>query len=172
MSAHLSDWLHKAQDSNWALPHFNISTGDQLRTIIEACQQLKSPIIIGASEGEVDFLGYGVVRKLIDYWQETTALPIFLNADHHHSLERAKQAIDAGFDSVNIDLSLKSELDNLAETKAVVEYAHSKNKHINIEGEIGALATQSSEILKEEVVIASIRLKSNCFGLLPGATMP
>jgi fructose-bisphosphate aldolase class II len=149
----LGEWLQEAQASDWALPHFNISTADQLKVMVEVCVKLKSPLMIGLSEGEVDFFGYNQARAIIDAWKKETGLPIFLNADHHHSLERAKQAIDAGFDSVNIDLSLKPDNDNIAETRAVVEYARAQNRPISIEGEIGALATQSSEINKVDIVV-------------------
>lgn len=149
----LADWLHIAQNSDFALPHFNVSTPDQLKTIIEVCASLQSPVIIGVSEGEADFIGYDFVVYLIRYYREKTKLPIFLNADHHHSLERAKIAIDTGFDSVNIDCSQKRDFENISETRAVVEFAKKINKNINIEGEIGALPTQSSEILKKDIKI-------------------
>lgn len=155
----LSWLLEKAQNSDWVIPHFNVSTTDQIQTIVTVCTELKSPVIIGVSEGEVDFIGYDVIRGVVTIWREKTGLPIFLNADHHHTLERAKQAIDAGFDSVNIDCSLQSEVDNVAETKAVVDYAHhhkvnfSHPFEVNIEGEIGALPTQSSEVMKKRVKI-------------------
>jgi fructose-bisphosphate aldolase class II len=150
----LTNWLIEAQESDWALPHFNISTADQLKTIVEVCVAMKSPIMIGLSEGEVDFFGYNQAREIIDAWKKETNIPIFLNADHHHSLQRAKQAIDARFDSVNIDLSLKSDNENIAETKAVVEYASRQGRDISIEGEIGALATQSSEVNKEDIIVS------------------
>lgn len=158
----LSWWLNKAQNSDWAIPHFNISTADQLQSIVEVCYEMQSPVIIGLSEGEADFIGYDIARILTTYWHEQSKLPIFLNADHHHSLERAKLAIDNGFDGVNIDCSLKTENENIAETKAVVDYArraeHSplggaRRRKVNVEGEIGALPTQSSEILKKKVKI-------------------
>lgn len=147
----LSHWLTLAQQSPWVIPHFNVSTTDQVQTIAQVCAELESPVIIGVSEGEVDFIGYDVIRGVVTLWRDKTGLPIFLNADHHHSLERAKQALDAGFDSVNIDCSLQSEMDNVAETKAVVEYAH--RYKVNVEGEIGALPTQSSEVMKKRVTI-------------------
>lgn len=147
----LSHWLSLAQQSPWVIPHFNVSTTDQMQTIAQVCAELESPVIIGVSEGEVDFIGYDVIRGVVTLWRDKTGLPIFLNADHHHSLERAKQAIDAGFDSVNIDCSLMPEMDNVAETKAVVEYA--RRHKVNVEGEIGALPTQSSEVLTKKVKI-------------------
>jgi len=157
----LSSWLSLAQHSPWAIPHFNVSTTDQVQTIVEVCVEHASPLIIGVSEGEVDFIGYDVIRDVVTLWRDKTGLPIFLNADHHHSLESAKRAIDAGFDSVNIDCSLQSEIDNVAETKAVVAYAHShvarknfsRSFEVNVEGEIGALPTQSSEVMNKRVKI-------------------
>lgn len=147
----LSYWLYKAQNSNWALPHFNISSADMGEAVIKACEGERSPVIIGISEGEAEFLGYDFTRFLVDFWKKKVSIPIFLNADHHHSLEKAKLAIDVGFDGVNIDCSLKPDSENIAETKAVVEYAH--RRKVNVEGEIGALPTQSSEKLKRKVKV-------------------
>lgn len=147
----ISYWLEKARREDWAIPHFNVSTSDQLEVIIDVCAEQKSPVIIGVSEGEADFIGYDFIVFLLNYYKKNIHIPIFLNADHHHSLERAMTAIDAGFDSVNIDCSLKRDFENISETRAVVEYAHRRG--VNVEGEIGALPTQSSEILDKKIKI-------------------
>src|SRR3989338_11643600 len=74
-------------------------------------------------------------------------------ADHQKSVEAAKEAIDAGYDSVHIDLSKESYEKNLAGTKEVVEYAKAKNPDISVEGELGFLPTDSSKVFSEEIKI-------------------
>ena len=147
----LQEWLERAGKEGWALPHFNISDAITLRAICMAAKNLKSPIMIGTSEGERKFIGAGQAVALVRAFQEEYGIPIFLNADHHKSAEAAKEAIDAGYDSVHIDLSRENNKKNFAGTKEVVEYAKAKNPDISVEGELGYLPTESSKIYKEVV---------------------
>ena len=78
-------------------------------------------------------------------------MPVFLNPDHSHSIESAKEAYDAGFDSVHIDLSKLSLKENIEGTKKVVDYVKSKNPEVSVEGELGYLRGESriqKEIIK------------------------
>ena len=149
----LQEWLERAGKEGWALPHFNISDAITLRAICMAAKNLKSPIMIGTSEGERKFIGAGQAVALVRAFQEEYGIPIFLNADHHKSAEAAKEAIDAGYDSVHIDLSRENNKKNFAGTKEVVEYAKAKNPDISVEGELGYLPTESSKIYKEVVEV-------------------
>lgn len=135
------------------MPHFNISNFVQLKGIISACLKKGSPVMIGTSEGEADFIGFKMARAMIDAMKKETGLPIFLNADHFHSFEKTREAIDAGYDSVLIDLSKKPYEENVEETKKVVEYARESGRDINVEGELGYLVTDSSKIYKEKIEI-------------------
>lgn len=149
----LKEYLTEAAQGGWAVPHFNISNLVQLKGIISACQKTGSPVMIGTSEGEADFIGFKMARAMVDAAKEETGLPIFLNADHFHGLEKVKEAVDAGYDSVLIDLSKKPYEENLGITKRVVEYAKSVNLEISVEGELGYLVTDSSKIYKEKIEI-------------------
>ena len=153
MTGTLHEWLERALREHWALPHFNISSDVQLKGIMFACMEARTPVMIGTSEGEADFIGFRTARHLIDAAEEETGLPIFLNADHFHSFEKVAAALDAGYDSALIDLSKKSAADNQAETCRVVAEARAKHPDASIEGELGYLVTESSKIYKEAVVI-------------------
>src|SRR3989338_6414104 len=147
----LQEWLQRAFREGWAIAHFNISNIEMLKGIVAACQKLGSPVLIGTSEGEADFIGLYQARSLIDAYKQETGLPIFLNADHFHSVERAKAAVDAGYDSVLMDLSKQSYEENITGTKIVVEYAHKKGA--DVEAELGYLVTDSSKVYNESFVI-------------------
>lgn len=149
----LSYYLARARKEGWAMPHFNVSDLDQLRGVCEAAAKLKSPLMIGVSEGERAFIGLRQVVALVRAFREEFKIPIFLNADHTKSVKTAKAAIDAGFDSIHIDLSKKPWKENVMDTKKVVEYAKKKNPKINVEGELGYLMTDSSQIYKKKIVI-------------------
>nr|AIA17900.1 Fructose-bisphosphate aldolase class-II [uncultured bacterium] len=142
--------LSQAKKDKVAIAHFNISEFVTFKAIWQACQELsqtagkKIPVIIGVSEGEQEFLGTPEIALLIKGMRKQFDYPIFLNADHHKSLESCKKAIDAGFDAVIIDAADKSYAENVALTRSVVEYARaSKNKKVLIEGEIGFIGAGS-----------------------------
>lgn len=149
----LAQFLVKASEKHWAVPHFNVSNIEQLRGVCEAARKLGAPLMIGASEGEREYIGLTAIVGLVREYSKEFGVPLFLNADHTKSVAAAKKAIDAGFESIHIDLSKKPWKENVAGTSEVVRYAKKKNRNINVEGELGYLVTDSSKIYKERFVI-------------------
>ncbi len=150
----LQEFLKKALREKWALGHFNFSELDQMRAIVEMCKTMASPVMLGTSEGEREHIGLLETVALRDALKKEFSIPIFLNADHTKSVEKAKAAIDAGYDSIHIDLSKLSLEENIAGTKEIVRYAKNKNSAISVEGEVGYLITESSKIYKENILIS------------------
>jgi len=144
---YLVDWITEAEKNATALGHFNISTIEMFWAIVHAAKKLSLSVVIGVSEGERDFLGVRQVVSLVKSAKEESGQPIFLNADHTYSYERAVEAIDAGFDSVIIDGAKLSFEENILLTKRVVDYAHSNGKITLVEGELGYIG-QSSKVLE------------------------
>lgn len=153
MSFDLSAILRQAGSGQWALPHFNVSNLEQLRGVVFAATKLRSPLLIGTSIGERNFIGIKQVVALVKSLKEELNIPIFLNADHTTGVAAAKVAIDAGFDSIHIDLSKKLFAENLAGTKEVVAYAKRVNPSIQVEGELGYLVTESSKVYRKKVKV-------------------
>lgn len=149
----LKEILQRAAKEGWATGHFNASELDQMRAIVEACREVGAPAIIGTSEGERKHLGLREAVALRDAFRRDFDIPIFLNADHTKSVEAAKEAIDAGYDSVHIDLSALSFEENVSGTREVVEYARAKNFLISVEGELGYLRGES-KIQKEKIEVS------------------
>lgn len=146
--------LHKkALKEHWAVPHFNFSTLEQLNGILDATTEMRAPVVFGATEAESKFVGRAAAVALVRSFREEYSMPIFLNADHHKSSEAAIEAFDAGYDSVHIDLSKKSYKENVEGTRRVVDYVKSKNHDVEVEGELGYFATESSQVYKEEIEI-------------------
>ncbi|MEK7643616.1 MAG: class II fructose-bisphosphate aldolase [Patescibacteria group bacterium] len=145
--------LDRANREHWAVPHFNISNLEMIKAIAEAAVERRSPALIGTSEGERDFVGLAEGVALVRAVRERYQIPLYINADHSYSVEKAKEAIDAGYDSVHIDLSKKPFEENIAGTREVVEYARTKNSEISIEGEIGYFVTDSSKVYDKEIEV-------------------
>lgn len=154
----LRDFLQQAVKEHWATGHFNASELDQMRAIVEACKEVGAPAIIGTSEGERKHLGLTEAVALRDVLQKEYGIPVFLNADHTKSVQAAEDAIDAGYDSIHIDLSALSFEENVAGTKEIVDYARKLTTDnlrlttISIEGELGYLRGES-KIQKEKIVV-------------------
>lgn len=151
----LNEYLKDARDGHYAIGHFNFSTEDVLRGIVEAAKDAGAPaVMVGTSEGEAEFVGMYEAVALVGAVRKRYNFPVFLNADHYKSFDKCREAIDAGYDSVIIDESKMPFADNISASKKVVEYAHSVNKDITVEGEIGYLRGSSEVQKKVEVTSA------------------
>lgn len=153
MSNSLKVIFQDAMNGDYAIGHFNVADSIVLRAVVEACKTLQAPAFFGTSEHEAEFLGYAQAVALRDAYRKETGLPVFVNADHHKSFETAKLAVDAGYDSIHLDASKLPDKENQELTKKVVDYAHSVNPEISVEGEIGYIVTDSSQVYKEAVEI-------------------
>lgn len=157
LNMNLNTILSQALKKNWSTGHFNFSELDQARAIVEQCAQMRAPAILGTSEGERKHVGLTEAVAIRDAFRKDFDIPIFLNADHTKSVEAAKMAIDAGYDSIHIDLSAMPFEDNIAGTKKVVEYMHlqhpaSSFSQSSVEGELGYLRGES-KIQKEKIEV-------------------
>ena len=101
----LRNVLAQAQKNGVAIGHFNVADLVLLKAVFAAAQELKVPVIIGVSEGEREFIGVRQIAGLVRSLRQEFDFPIFLNADHTHSLGKAVDAAKAGFDSIVFDLS-------------------------------------------------------------------
>ncbi|MBI2625184.1 MAG: class II fructose-bisphosphate aldolase [Candidatus Nealsonbacteria bacterium] len=135
----LKRYFDRALKEKWAIPQFNISNLETLKAIAEAAKSLRSPVIIGTSEGESGFLGLDRAVVLVDSFRKESGLSLFLNLDHCHSLDYCKRAIDKGYNTCHFDGSKLLFDDNIKITKKLVKYAHKKN--ILVEGEIDEIGS-------------------------------
>lgn len=142
----LEHYFEKARKEKWAIGQFNFSELPQMEGIIEAAKELKSPIILGTSEGESRFIGLKQAVALKNSYQAELGIPIFLNLDHGKSFEYIKKAIDMGYDMVHFDGSKLPLKENIAQTKEVIKYA--RKFGVLVEGEVGVISTDASRIYK------------------------
>ena len=144
MMKSLREYVQEAGQKGKAIGHFNASTVAMVWAIFRAAQKLKVPVIIGFSEGERDFFGVRQAPVFIKSLREEFNHPIFSNADHTYSVERVKEAIDAGYDAVIFDGAELSFEENAKAAKLCVSYAREKNPNMLIEGELGYIGKSSS----------------------------
>lgn len=135
--------LEEADRDRIAVGHFNISDLVTLKAVFEAARDLKVPVIVGASEGERQFMGDRQVAALVQSLREEYDYPIFLNADHTHSLPSALEAAKSGFDWIVFDASKLPFEENVRQTKTAVEALKALRPDILVEGEIGDIGSGS-----------------------------
>ena len=139
----LREVIADADKKHIAVGHFNISNLEALWAIFRAARAVNVPVIVGLSEGERDFVGVRQAVALVKSIREEYQYPIFINADHTYSVERVKEAIDAGFDSVIFDGAKLSFEENIAKTKECVDYARVSGRDVLVEAEVGYIGTSS-----------------------------
>ena len=141
----LSECLAEAREKNIAIGHFNFANIEMFWAIVRAAQKTGQPVILGVAEGERDFVGIPQAVALVETARKDSSVPLFLNADHTYSVERVKEAIDAGFDAVIFDGAKLPFEENLSKMKECAEYAKKSGKNVLVEGEVGYIG-QSSQV--------------------------
>lgn len=139
----LRDVLQQAEKNRMAVGHFNVSDLVALKAVFDAARELNLPVVVGVSEGERRFMGVRQAAAIVKSLREEYGFPIFLNADHTHSLPAAMEAMKAGFDWIVFDVSTLPFEENVRQTKAAVEALKSVRPEILVEGEIGDIGSGS-----------------------------
>ena len=146
----MNTMLNDALQNKYCVPHFNINNLEWAKFILEEAENLRSPVILGVSEGAVKYMGgYNVVANMVKSLIKdlNITIPVIIHLDHGSSYETCKKAIDAGFSSVMIDASQYSLDKNIFVTNQVVRYAHI-NK-ISVESEIGHIGGNEDGVSSE-----------------------
>lgn len=127
--------LGDARKNRYAVGAFDVSNNDMAMAVIEAAEELKSPVILMGLK--VDLGGHK-----LEYWTNAlksmakrASVPVCLHLDHATEVDFIKKCIDSGFTSVMFDGSVLPIEDNIRMTKEVVEYAHKFN--VSVEAELG-----------------------------------
>ena len=132
------EMFEKSMKEGFAIGAFNINNMEILQGIVDAAAKQNSPVILQASSGAIKYARIKYLMKMVEAAVEETNIPIAIHLDHGPDFETCKMCIDNGFTSVMIDGSKYSFEENVALTKKVVEYAHSKG--VVVEAELGQLA--------------------------------
>ena len=147
------DMFAKAMKGGYAIPAFNFNNMEQMQAIIQACVEVKSPVILQVSKGARQYANKYILRNMargaVEYAHELGCdIPIVLHLDHGPNFEVAKDCIDNGFSSVMIDGSALPYDENVKLTKQVVEYAHAHD--VTVEAELGVLGGVEDDVAAEE----------------------
>ncbi len=140
--------FNKAINQKYAIGAFNINNLELLQSIVEAAEELNSPVILQVSPSAKKYMKNKYLIKLIEATLQSSSIPVVLHLDHGDSFEICKESVDDGFSSVMIDGSKYNFEDNINITKQVVDYAHKKG--VTVEAELGTLSGIEDEISVED----------------------
>lgn len=142
-----TEMLQKARDGHYAVGHFNINNLEWAKSSLLAAEEMKSPIILGVSEGAGKYMtGFKTVAAMVRAMVETLGItvPVALHLDHG-TYEGAKACIEAGFSSIMFDGSHYPIDENIAKTTELVKLAHEKG--LSIEAEVGAIGGEEDGVI-------------------------
>ncbi|HAD80880.1 TPA: fructose-bisphosphate aldolase, partial [Candidatus Edwardsbacteria bacterium] len=143
------EMFKKAYDGGYAIGAFNVNNMELLQAIVDAGTEERAPLILQVSAGARKYARQEYLIHLVQAAMETTDIPVALHLDHGDSFEICKSCIDSGFSSVMIDASSKPFAENVALTKKVCDYAHSRPDYVSVEGELGVLAGVEDDVSAE-----------------------
>lgn len=148
--------LDHAAENNYGLPAFNVNNLEQMRAIMEAANEVNSPVIVQASAGARKYAGACFLKHLIlAATEEFPSIPVVMHQDHGASPGVCQRSIQLGFSSVMMDGSLLEDGKtpstyeyNVKVTKEVVNFSHACG--VSVEGEIGCLGNLETGLAGEE----------------------
>ena len=147
MLVNATEMLIKARDGHYGVPQFNINNLEWTKAVLTACEEMKSPVILGVSEGAGKYMtGFKTVAAMVSSMVETMGItvPVALHLDHG-TYEGCKACVEAGFSSIMFDGSHYSIEENVEKTKELVALAHSKG--LSIEAEVGSIGGEEDGVI-------------------------
>jgi fructose-bisphosphate aldolase class II len=145
------DLLLPAKRGAYAVGAFNIQNLESLSAVVEAAVEEKSPVIVAVTPSAIKYGGLAYLSKIAKTAAESVSVPMSLHLDHGEDFETVSKCVEAGFTSVMIDGSFLKFEDNIAITRRVVDFAHSKG--VSVEAELGRLAGVEEKTVEEKETV-------------------
>ncbi len=141
------DMLDKAKAGKYAVGHFNINNLEWTKAILQTAEELRSPVILGVSEGAGKYMGgFEVVTAMVKAMDKSLGItvPVALHLDHG-TYEGCYKCVKAGFSSIMFDGSHFAIDENIQKTTELVHVAH--NLGLSIEAEVGAIGGEEDGVV-------------------------
>ena len=142
-----TEMLKKAKEGHYAVGQFNINNLEWTKSILLTAQELKSPVILGVSEGAGKYMtGFKTVAQMVKAMDEELGItvPVALHLDHG-TYDGCYKCIKAGFTSIMFDGSHYPIEENIAKTSELVNVAHQLG--LSIEAEVGSIGGEEDGVI-------------------------
>ena len=147
MLVNATEMLIKARDGHYGVPQFNINNLEWTKAVLTACEEMKSPVILGVSEGAGKYMtGYKTVVGMVKGMMEemNITVPVALHLDHG-SFEGCLKCVEAGFSSIMFDGSHYPIEENVAKTKELVKICAEHG--MSLEAEVGSIGGEEDGVI-------------------------
>ncbi|HCD69088.1 MAG TPA: fructose-1,6-bisphosphate aldolase, class II [Ruminococcaceae bacterium] len=141
------EMLNKARDGKYAVGQFNINNLEWTKSILTVAEELKSPVILGVSEGAGKYMtGFKTIVGMVNGMLEemNITVPVALHLDHG-TFEGAQKCIRAGFSSIMFDGSHYPIAENIEKTKILVNACDVLG--VSIEAEVGSIGGEEDGVV-------------------------
>ncbi len=141
------EMLQKAKAGKYAVGQFNINNLEWTKSVLLTAQELKSPVILGVSEGAGKYMtGYKTVVGMVNGMMEelNITVPVALHLDHG-SYEGCMKCIEAGFSSIMFDGSHFPIDENIEKTTELVKICAEKG--MSLEAEVGSIGGEEDGVI-------------------------
>lgn len=157
MLINMKEMLQVAQENQFAVPAFNIGSGQILKAVVQSANEKNAPVILAIHPNELSFLEDSFVASCIEEANKSK-VPMVIHLDHGANKSQILRAIRCGFTSVMIDGSHLPYEENVAISREVVEIA--KGLNVSVEGELGTIGTTgtSGEGGSDEIIYTNPQL--------------
>ncbi len=136
--------LLKAQAGRYAVGAFNVENMEMVQAVLEAAEELRSPVIMQTTPSTVQYAGLDYYLANVKTAAKRAGIPVVMHLDHGNSFELAMQAFRVGYTSIMIDGSHKSFEENIVISKAVADACHSSG--IPVEAELGVVGGKEDDL--------------------------
>lgn len=140
--------LINAQEEGYAIPAFNIHNLETIQVVLQAANDLKSPVILAATPSTVKYAGEEYLLAIIEQGSKLNNIPVTFHLDHHDNVEDIKRIITLGCKSVMIDASRHPFVENVKIVKDMVDFAHRYGA--TVEAELGKLGGIEDDLMVDE----------------------
>lgn len=131
----LKEILKDAREKQYAVPAFDVSNYNMVKTVIDAAEELKAPVILMGLRADMEDEQFTIMSDVMHRVAERANVPVCIHLDHATDFELIKRAIAEGYTSVMFDGSMLPLEENIEKTRQVVEYAHVHG--VSVEAELG-----------------------------------
>lgn len=141
------EMLLKAHKEGYGIAQININNLEWIKAVLTTVEELKSPVILGVSEGAAKYMGgyrnvMAMVRELDKFYNVTVPVAVHLD---HGTYEGSYKALEAGFTSIMFDGSHYPFAENLEKTKEIVAACHAKG--VSVEAEVGSIGGEEDGVI-------------------------
>lgn len=152
--ATLSEVLKIAEETNTAIPAFNIDNIEGTEAIMDAAEAERCPVILTVGQGAIKAGQLTYLSDLVKRIARESTVPVVLHLDHGISYEQTVQCLRLGFTSVMYDGSHHPFEENVRESQAVVRSAHAVG--VSVECELGAISGVEDGISHKQVNLVDL----------------